>query len=390
MEPGTTSWVLASTRAAPWCTFPGARWPSHLRFAGGPGRNQNPRTNCWNWGEGVMAVDFTDRPAGESLARNADGRVLHTPVMADRILELLVPALAEPGSIYLDATLGMAGHAATVMAAAPSAHLIGIDRDGAALAVAREHLASFAERIHLVRARFDDLPAALAEAGVSGVQAMLIDLGLSSLQIDQPDRGFSYMADAPLDMRMDDRAELDAAMVINDYPPTDLVRILRQYGEERFADRIVRAIVRARAQAPVTSTRQLVDIVTAAIPMAVRRQSTGHPAKRVFQALRIEVNGELDALAALLPQALRVLTVGGRMAVLSYHSLEDRMVKLAFAKASTDSAPQGLPVVPVELQAQMKLLTRGAERPGEHEISLNPRAASARLRAVERIREVRP
>lgn len=321
------------------------------------------------------------------LARDAEGRVLHHPVMVDRIVELLSPALSGPESWYLDMTLGMAGHAAAILTAAPQARLIGIDRDADALRVARERLAPFGDRVTLVRARFDEWDEALGQAGVRQVDAVLADLGLSSLQIDRPERGFSYTRPAPLDMRMDDRAELDAATVLASYPFERLATILRRYGEERFADRIARALVaRREQQGPLRTTTELVDLITRAIPAAARYAGGGHPAKRTFQALRIEVNGELEALSAALPRALAALAVDGRMAVLSYHSLEDRLVKQAFAAASSDQAPPDLPVVPEGLKARMELLTRGAERPSPAEEAANPRSASARLRAVRRIR----
>lgn len=310
----------------------------------------------------------------------------HVPVMAGRIVELLAPALADGGT-YVDCTLGLAGHAVAVLDACPRATLIGIDRDADALAVARERLAPFGDRVALVQAVYDELPDVLADLGVGAVRAILADLGLSSLQIDRAERGFSYSMDAPLDMRMSADGGRTAADVVNTYDVAELARILRAYGEERFADRIARRIVAARAERPFATSSELVEVLDRAIP-AASRASGGHPAKRTFQALRIEVNRELEALEALLPAALAALAPGGRFAVLAYHSLEDRLVKRAFAAASTDTAPRGLPVVPPEHRARFRLLTRGAERPGPAEISDNPRAASARLRATERLREV--
>lgn len=319
------------------------------------------------------------------LATDATGRVLHTPVMLDRIVELLSPALSAPGAVHVDATLGMAGHAAAILMANPAAHLVGIDRDGDALTIAREVLKPFAARVDLVQARFDELDEVLDDLGLGQVNSLLADLGLSSLQVDQRQRGFAYAVDAPLDMRMDSRAPRTAADVLNSASPADLVRILRRYGEEPHADRIARAIVTERERQPFTTSARLVEVITAALPAAVRHGG-GHPAKRTFQALRIEVNGELDALAGLLPAALDRLTVGGRFAVLAYHSLEDRMVKQSFAAATRDAAPERLPVVPEPLLARFVPLTRGAERPDAAEVAANPRAASARLRAVQRIR----
>ncbi|WP_232548585.1 16S rRNA (cytosine(1402)-N(4))-methyltransferase RsmH [Propioniciclava soli] len=310
----------------------------------------------------------------------------HVPVMLDRIVALLAPALASGGT-YVDGTLGLAGHAVAVLDACPQARLVGIDRDPDALEVAGERLARFGDRVTLVRAVYDELPDVLDDLGTPRVEAILADLGLSSLQIDRADRGFAYAVDAPLDMRMGQGEGLSAADVVNTYDAAALTRILRTYGEERFADRIARRIVTARAEEPFTTSARLVQVLSDAIPAAARA-SGGHPAKRTFQALRIEVNGELDALAGLLPAALAALAPGGRLAVLAYHSLEDRLVKQSFAHATTDTAPRGLPVVPPEHRAKFRQLTRGAERPDAAECATNPRAASARLRATERLKEV--
>ena len=311
---------------------------------------------------------------------------VHEPVMEDRIVELLRPALQRPGSVYVDGTLGLAGHAIAVLEACPEARLIGIDRDPDAHAVARERLGPLAERATLVHAVYDELPEVLEDLGVATVDAILLDLGLSSLQIDRLERGFAYRVDAPLDMRMNPTEGPTAADVLNTYPARELSRILKWYGEERFADRIARAVVDERQRAPFTSSGRLVETISAAIPAAARHTG-GHPAKRTFQALRIEVNRELAALEGVLPAAVDALAVGGRIAVLSYHSLEDRLVKRTLAAKSTDRAPRDLPVVPEYLKAELALLTRGAERPSEHETASNPRAASARLRAAIRIRE---
>jgi len=310
----------------------------------------------------------------------------HVPVMAARIVELLAPALADGGT-YVDCTLGLAGHARMILSTSPHARLVGIDRDADALAIARERLAEFGDRVALYEAVYDELPDVLAEDGTPKVQAILADLGLSSLQIDRRERGFAYSVDAPLDMRMTQASGPTAADVVNTYGERELTRILRTYGEERFADRIARALVRERAATPFTTSARMVQVISDAIPAAARHTG-GHPAKRTFQALRIEVNRELEALEGLLPAALDALAPGGRLAVLSYHSLEDRLVKQSFAAASTDTAPRGLPVVPVEHRAAFRLLTRGAERPSPEEEADNPRAASARLRATERLQEV--
>ncbi len=313
----------------------------------------------------------------------------HVPVMRDRIVELLSPALDRPGSVFVDCTLGLGGHARALLTACPGARLVGIDRDPAALEIAGVRLATFEGRVQLVRAVFDELPEVLERTGHRRVQAILMDLGLSSMQIDRPERGFAYAVDAPLDMRMDAEGGPTAADVVNTYPVRDLARILKTYGEERFADRIARRIVTVRESGPIRSSAELVAVVTDAIPMAARGTG-GHPAKRTFQALRIEVNRELQALEAALPAALAALAPGGRLAVLAYHSLEDRLVKEAFREACSDHVPRGLPEVPAALRAGYRLLTRGAERPSPAETATNPRAASARLRAVIRNEEVAP
>ena len=311
---------------------------------------------------------------------------IHDPVMCDRVVELLSPALSLPGAVYIDCTLGLGGHALAVLEAFPAVRLVGIDRDPDALAVARERLASHAERTTLVRAVYDELPEVLADLGIDRVHAVLADLGVSSLQIDRRERGFAYRMDSPLDMRMSGQEGPTAADLLNSALPAELVRILRRYGEEKFADRIVAAIVEERRDRPFTSSGRLVDVISEAIPAAARR-SPGHPAKRTFQALRIAVNDELATLKRFLPAATDALAVGGRIAVLAYHSLEDRLVKQHFAALVTDGAPRDMPVVPEHLQPRFALLTRGAERSSEREISSNPRAASARLRAATRVKE---
>ena len=310
----------------------------------------------------------------------------HDPVMLDRVVELLAPSLAVPDAVYVDCTLGLGGHARAVLEAAPSARLIGIDRDPEALAVARERLGSFAERIVLVKAVYDELLEVLADLGVGQVHAVLADLGVSSLQIDREERGFAYRVDAPLDMRMSGGEGRNAADLLNSASPVELVRILRGYGEEKYAERIVSAIVREREIQPFTSSSRLVDVISDAVPAAARR-SPGHLAKRTFQALRIEVNDELGVLERFLPAATGSLALGGRIVVLAYHSLEDRPVKRHLATLASDGAPRDMPIVPEHLQPRFALLTRGAERPSEQEIQSNPRAASARLRAAARVKE---
>ncbi len=315
---------------------------------------------------------------GEATAR-------HLPVMLDQVAALLGPAVEPQGAILVDATLGRAGHARALLAAHPGLALIGVDTDAQAIEESRRLLADYAGRVTLVRARFDEIPEILAGQGGQRVQGILFDLGVSSPQLDDPRRGFAYSYDAPLDMRMDVSGPLTAADVVNTYPAAALARVLREYGEERFARRIADAVARERTRAPLTSTWQLTEIIRASIPAAARRTG-GNPAKRTFQALRIEVNGELEALGRALPAALDALAIGGRLVVLAYQSLEDRAVKRALAGASTDTSPPGLPVPLASGRPQFRLLTRGAQRPSDDEVAGNPRAASARLRAAERIR----
>jgi 16S rRNA (cytosine1402-N4)-methyltransferase len=311
---------------------------------------------------------------------------VHVPVLLDRVTEVLAPACATPGAVLVDATLGLAGHSLALLDAHPGLRLIGLDRDPEARAEAARRItaAGHADRATLVPAVFDELPEVLDRLGVPEVQAVLFDLGVSSLQLDRPDRGFSYAADAPLDMRMDPGAPRTAADVVNTYSTGDLTRVLRVYGEERFASRIAAAIARERAREPFTRTGRLAELVREAIPAATRRTG-GHPAKRTFQALRIEVNDELGVLERTLPAAIDALAIGGRIAVISFHSLEDRIVKQTLAAGAADRTPPGLPVPLPGHGPVLRLLTRGGEEPSEEEIAANPRAASARVRAAERI-----
>ncbi|MCC3654593.1 MULTISPECIES: 16S rRNA (cytosine(1402)-N(4))-methyltransferase RsmH [Streptomyces] len=310
----------------------------------------------------------------------------HVPVMLQRCLDLLAPALAEPGAVAVDCTLGLGGHSEALLNAFPGVRLIALDRDPVALRLAGERLAPHADRATLVHAVYDELPEVLDRLGIPRVQGVLFDLGVSSMQLDEAGRGFAYAQDAPLDMRMDQTTGMSAAEVLNTYPPGDLVRILRAYGEEKFARKIVDAVVRARAEEPFTNSARLVELIRNALPQAAKRTG-GNPAKRTFQALRIEVNGELSVLERAIPAAVSRLAVGGRIAVLSYHSLEDRLVKQVFAAGAGNTAPPGLPVVPEQYQPRLKLLTRGAELPGGAEVAENKRAAPARLRGAQRIRE---
>jgi 16S rRNA (cytosine1402-N4)-methyltransferase len=311
-------------------------------------------------------------------------RGTHVPVLLERCLELLSPALSRTGAVHVDATLGLGGHAEAVLAAHPQVTLVGLDRDAAALRLAGERLGRFGGRAHLVHAVYDEIPDVLHRLALEAVNGILFDLGVSSLQLDDPARGFAYAQDAPLDMRMDASRGATAEEVVNTYPAADLARILRVYGEERFAARVAAAIVKERAKAPLTSTARLAALVRDAIPAATRRTG-GHPAKRTFQALRIEVNGELAALERALPAALDALAPGGRVVVLSYHSLEDRLVKKALAARTTSRSPVDLPVELPGMAPTFRLLTRGAEAPGAAEVAANPRAASAKLRAAGRV-----
>ena len=318
----------------------------------------------------------------------------HVPVMAGRVAALLLPALTAPvpgghPPVLVDATFGRGGHARAFLEAVPGLLLIGIDADAAAAEAGAGLAQSYPGQVTLAHAFYDDIADITVGAGQHRIQGALFDLGVSSPQLDDAGRGFSYSQDAPLDMRMDRRAGLDAARVVNEYPVPELARVLFEYGEERFARRIAESIARERAREPISNTLRLSAIVKDAIPAAARRTG-GNPAKRTFQALRIEVNDELGVLRRALPAALDLLAPGGRLVVLAYHSLEDRLVKRELAGRTTDKTPPGVPLRAGDVLAgspRFRLLTRGAERPGNEELTVNPRSASARLRAVECIRE---
>jgi 16S rRNA (cytosine1402-N4)-methyltransferase len=309
---------------------------------------------------------------------------IHTPVLLERCIELLAPALQKPGAVLVDATLGMGGHAEALLQRFPDLILVGLDRDLDALAIAEERLKPFHDRIHLVHTVYDGILDALEDLGIDEVDGVLFDLGVSSLQIDRVERGFSYSKDAPLDMRMDSTSELTAERILAEYSEGELRRIFQEYGEEKLSARYAKAIVDARETTPFVRSAQLVDVITAATPVAVQRM--GHPAKRVFQALRIEVNQELAVLERAIPAALEAVAVGGRIVVMAYQSLEDRIVKKVLARASSSSAPAGLPVELPEHKPLFKLLIRGAELASDEEKAINPRATSVRLRAAERLR----
>lgn len=325
--------------------------------------------------------------AGVVLAIVEKGRSMrakHEPVMLSRCLALLAPALANDGAVCVDATLGLGGHSEAILRMFPKVQLIGLDRDLEAIKLATTRLTQFADRLTIIHAIYDHLPEVLKQAGISGVQGILFDLGVSSMQLDDRDRGFAYSQDAPLDMRMDNSQGISAAEVVNTYSTAELARVLRVYGEERFAKRIADSIVRERANAPFDGTARLAEVVRSSIPAATRRVG-GHPAKRSFQALRIEVNDEIEVLQRAIPAALDSLAIGGRMVVLSYHSLEDRIVKREFVARTQSTSPQDLPVELPGHAPKFHPLVRGAEEPEPTEVIANPRSASAKLRAIERV-----
>jgi 16S rRNA (cytosine1402-N4)-methyltransferase len=304
----------------------------------------------------------------------------HQSVMVEETLHFLAP---RPEGVYLDATVGAGGHAEAILRAVGGrCTLIGLDRDPAALARARYNLRTFGPAVRLVETSFGDLAWVLRSQDLKGVDGVLLDLGMSSMQVDDPSRGFSFRREGPLDMRMGPSAKLTAAEVVNAYPPEDLRRILRKYGEERFADRIVRAIVDQRRLGPIRTTTQLAALIEEAYPARSRRQ---HPARRTFQALRMEVNGELDVLERLLEQIPELLNPNARIVVISYHSLEDRLVKRAFTQhgGRASSLPGLGSTTPT---GTLQVLTSNAVLPSDAEVERNPRASSARLRAARRNR----
>ncbi|WP_390176221.1 16S rRNA (cytosine(1402)-N(4))-methyltransferase RsmH [Mycobacterium asiaticum] len=372
---------------APWSLpeptlayFPNARCVSD-RGLGARASRQLGRT-----GRGGVRMPNPDNP------RSGAGDFGHVPVLAQRCVDLLAPALTRhspdgAGAVLVDATLGAGGHAERFLTELPGLQLIGLDRDPSALAISRNRLAPFGDRVTLVHTRYDGISTAIAESGfptTESVDAVLFDLGVSSMQLDRAERGFAYAKDAPLDMRMDPSAPLTAADIVNTYPEAELADILHRYGEERFARRIAAQIVRRRARAPFTSTAELVALLYEAIPAPARRTG-GHPAKRTFQALRVAVNDELESLRGAVPAALDALAVGGRIVVLSYQSLEDRIVKRVFADATASRTPPGLPVELPGHGPRFTSLTRGAERADAAETERNPRSAPVRLRALQRV-----
>jgi 16S rRNA (cytosine1402-N4)-methyltransferase len=304
---------------------------------------------------------------------------VHQPVMGREVTELLAPV---PAGLIVDATVGGGGHARIVLEARDDVRVLGVDRDPDAVAAARDALAGFGRRARVVRGGFEDLAGIVSTEGEGNIVGILFDLGVSSPQLDRPERGFSYWADAPLDMRMDGTQQLTAADVVNTYAEDDLAAIIAGNGEERFAGRIARAIVAAR---PVTTTGELVDAVRAGIPAPARRRGR-HPARRTFQAIRMEVNRELPNLAAGLDESVHLLTPGGRILVVAYHSLEDRLVKRRFNAwaGRDDPEPPGMPVTRPR-NPLVRILTRRPRRPADDEVAANPRSESARLRAAEKV-----
>lgn len=317
------------------------------------------------------------------MANDAQDGATHRPVLLDRVLALLAPAVADRPAVLVDATVGLGGHADALLRDHPQLRLVGIDADTDALDRSRQRLARHGDRVHLAHAVYDAMPDVLADLGLTTVDGVLFDLGVSSLQLDEPARGFAYATDAPLDMRMDQTSGPTAADLLNTCSAAELSRILRDYGEERFAQRIARQVVVEREREPFHGSGRLVRLIYDAVPAATRRTG-GHPAKRTFQALRIAVNTELEVLRRALPAAIDALATGGRVVVESYHSLEDRIVKRTFAERARSRTPQDLPVELPGHGPQLTLLTRGAERATDEEIEDNPRARPVRLRAAER------
>jgi 16S rRNA (cytosine1402-N4)-methyltransferase len=378
------------TRAAWSLPEPTLAYFPNARFANS---DRDLAARSWRYRVGPRRAGFhrgcSHRDGGCVVADRADHG--HIPVLLDRCVDLLAPALTRraadgSGAVLVDATLGAGGHAERFLEQFGGLRLIGLDRDPDALAIAERRLARFADRVTLVRTRYDGIAHALRQSGLSAsgsVDGALFDLGVSSMQLDRPERGFSYAQDAPLDMRMDQDAELTAAEILNTWDRGRLTEALRRFGEEKFASRIAGFIVERRARRPFARTSELVEVLYDAIPAPARRTG-GHPAKRTFQALRIAVNAELESLSTALPAALAALRPGGRIVVMAYQSLEDRIVKAAFTAATASRTPEGLPIELPGHGPEFQPLTRGAERADEAEVQRNPRSAPVRLRAIER------
>jgi len=311
---------------------------------------------------------------------------LHTPVSLEFAIELLGEALEGKSAILVDGTLGLGGHTEAFLERFENLTVVGIDRDQNALELAETRLARFGDRIKFVHAVYSEIEAVLDDLAIDSVDAVLLDLGVSSMQLDEPNRGFAYSFDAPLDMRMNQAEGQTAADVLNEYGEADLARIFKDYGEERYAKPIASAIVARRKTSNFTNSTELATLIGKIVPY-IPGKTSGHPAKRVFQALRIEVNGELEILAETIPAAVARLRVGGRILVMSYHSLEDTIVKKSLVALATSSAPLDMPVELPEHAPVLKMLTRGTAVASDAEKLSNPRAASVRMRAAEKIRE---
>ena len=306
----------------------------------------------------------------------------HRSVLLDECIEAL--NIKEDG-IYVDGTAGGGGHSFEIAKRLTTGTLIAVDQDADAIEAAGKRLAPFADRVKIVRDNFSNLASVCASLGISKIDGLLLDLGVSSYQLDTADRGFSYMADAPLDMRMDKRAALDAFRVVNEYSEAELKRIIWEYGEERFSGRIAAKIVSQRAEQPIYTTGELVQLIKSAIPAGMR-EGGSHPAKRTFQAIRIEVNKELNVIAPAIDSAVNLLDEGGRIAIITFHSLEDRIVKETFAaKASGCTCPRDFPVCVCGKKPQLRVITRKPILPSEKELSENHRSHSAKLRVAEKI-----
>lgn len=311
--------------------------------------------------------------------------VSHTPVALNRCLELLAPSLIRKSNpVVIDATLGLAGHATALLAKYENLHLIGIDRDNSAIKIAKIELEKYKNRVVYINDTYDRIDTILNQTGYKFVDAILFDLGVSSMQLDLADRGFSYSKVAPLDMRMDQNSKITAESILNSYSHGQLAKIIQNYGEEKFASKIAENIIKAREAGRLKTTQDLAELVKNAIPAALRRVG-GNPAKRTFQAIRIEVNEELAILKRAIPKALSALNVGGRLVVMSYQSLEDRIVKQFFSEATTSTTPQGLPMELPDSAAKYQLILSGSEAASDSEMLINPRSQSMRLRAIERV-----
>jgi len=318
----------------------------------------------------------------ESSAGEASVQFSHKPVLLEEVLSAL--SLREDGW-FLDGTVGGAGHSSAIASKLTTGKLIALDRDDTAIAVARERLSCFGDRAEVIKSNFVDMAEVCKTKGIDSLDGILLDLGVSSHQLDTPERGFSYMHDAPLDMRMDRQAPIDAAYVVNNYERGELIRIIRDYGEEKFAVRIADNICKKRAESPILTTGELVDIIKSAFPDG-GRSLKHHPAMRTFQAIRIEVNGELEIISKTVEDAVKLLAPGGRLAIITFHSLEDRAVKEAFSKLAIGcTCPRDFPVCVCGKKPQVKIITKKPIVSSPEELKENPRAHSAKLRVAEKI-----